>query len=140
VSSQLPAVVTYFHATLCSVLWRDSTALLSLVPCCALSPACVAAVPAFGCLQRCAPPLGSLLRVQLCSAIGLGCVCVTTVAQFAPPCGGLLCLCFCAVLSHMLCCSYMHVSFTLVIHAVLFFARIRHCYSNVRCCPSTHLP
>jgi hypothetical protein len=40
--------------TCCSVLWRDSTALLSLAPCCALSPACVAAVPACGRLQRCA--------------------------------------------------------------------------------------
>jgi hypothetical protein len=74
VSPRLPAVVTYFHATLCSVLWRDSTALLSLAPCCALSPACVAAVPAFGRLQCSAPPLGSLFSVQLCSGTGLGCV------------------------------------------------------------------
>jgi hypothetical protein len=61
---ELPAVVTYFTATLCSVLQRDSAVLVLLAPCCTLSPAGTVAVPAFGRLQRCAPPLG--LQFSMC--------------------------------------------------------------------------
>jgi hypothetical protein len=60
----------------CSVLRRDSTVLVSLTPCCTLSPACVTAEPAFGRLQCCAQPLGFRVDcVQLCNAAGVLWVC-----------------------------------------------------------------
>jgi hypothetical protein len=63
-----------------------------------------------------------LCSVCICAVLQVWAVfvCVTTVVQFLPPCRVSGVCVLCKALSHMLCCPYMHMSFTLVIHAMLF--------------------
>jgi hypothetical protein len=81
----------------CSVLRRDSTVLVSLTPCCTLSPACVTAAPAFGRLSAVHSRWVLVFIVYSCAMQQVCCGCVTTVVQYVPPCGSFFCVCFLSI-------------------------------------------